>query len=68
MDHRLPNKSGIETTSEILKLNSFVKIIFISADKEIKKRALEVGAFCVINKPFIFDELIACINKALINN
>lgn len=65
MDHRLPNKSGIETAIEILKIHNQVKIIFITADKEITKKALEIGAFCVLNKPFVFVDLLNCIESAL---
>lgn len=68
MDHRLPNKSGLEATKEILKIDRSVKIIFTTADTEIKKQALEVGAVCVVTKPFVFGDILNCIEKALNHN
>ena len=65
MDHRLPNKSGVETAIEILKIHTQVKIIIVTADKEIEERALEIGVFGVITKPFVFDNLVQCIESAL---
>lgn len=65
MDHRMPIKNGIETTIEILSLDPNAKIIFTTADESIKNEALKKGVFCVINKPFNYDELSDCINKAL---
>ncbi len=65
MDHRMPIKNGIEATVEILKMGCFSKIIFATADSEIKEEALNVGVFRVVNKPFSFDELLNSINEAL---
>lgn len=65
MDHRMPIKDGIETTLEILAIEPKAKIIFTTADDSIKDVALKNGAFCVIKKPFEFDDLIASIKKAL---
>jgi len=57
MDHRMPIKNGIDTTKEILNFNSHSKIIFISADKSVKKEALSIGAIHFIEKPFSVKEL-----------
>jgi len=57
MDHRMPVKNGIDTTIEILKRNSHTKIIFISADKSVKKQALSIGAVSFIEKPFSVNRL-----------
>ena len=58
MDHRMPVKNGIDTTVEILKLNSKAKIIFASADKTVEKKALSIGAKAFIKKPFSIQKLI----------
>ena len=57
MDHRMPVKNGIDTTKEILSFNSHSKVIFISADKSIKKEALSIGAALFIEKPFSVNQL-----------
>ena len=65
MDHRMPQKSGIATTRELLKLNPDLKIIFISADISVKKEALAAGAAAFIEKPFHIDSLLASIDKII---
>ncbi len=44
MDHRMPNKNGIEATKELLGINPDVRIILASADDMVKGSALEAGA------------------------
>ncbi len=61
----MPIKNGIEATKEILQINSNTKIIFTSADEDVKEEALSIGAFSFIDKPFDFDLLIDNIKKAI---
>ncbi len=61
----MPIKNGIEATKEILQINSNTKIIFTSADEDVKEEALAIGAFSFIDKPFDFDLLIDNIKKAI---
>ncbi len=68
MDHRMPIKNGIETTQEIIKINNNTKIIFASADKTVKDKALSVGASRFLSKPFSYEELIDEINDCLSQN
>jgi len=65
MDHRMPVKSGLEATKEILQMDKKVKIIFISADLSIKEEALSMGAFSFWDKPFSIDQLIEEIKSAI---
>jgi two-component system chemotaxis response regulator CheY len=65
MDYRMPIKNGIETTKEILQINTTIKIIFMSADESVKEEALAIGAFCFVDKPFDIELLITSIKKAL---
>ena len=65
MDYRMPIKNGIEASIEILKLNHRTKIIFTTADEEIKDEALKIGAVDVVAKPFDFDELLGSISKII---
>ncbi|MFX0030970.1 MAG: response regulator [Candidatus Hermodarchaeota archaeon] len=57
MDHRMPVKNGIDATIEIISLSSNSKIIFISADNSVKKKALSIGAKSFIEKPFSIEQL-----------
>ncbi len=65
MDHRMPIKNGIDTTEEIIKLNHTSIVIFASADKSIKEKALSVGASKFLSKPFSYEDLIEEINACL---
>lgn len=65
MDHRMPLKDGLETTKEIRQLSTKPRIIFISADIGIRETALDLGAVAFLVKPFIFENLIAIIRKAI---
>ncbi len=65
MDYRMPIKNGIETTKEILQIDTNTKIIFMSADESVKKEALAMGTFCFVDKPFDIELLITSIKKAL---
>ena len=64
MDNRMPNKSGIEASKEILLIDKNIKIIFVSADSTIKEEAFSIGAFSFWDKPFLIDSLIDDIKKA----
>ena len=65
MDYRMPIKNGIEASIEILKICNQTKIIFTTADETIKEKALKIGAFDFVAKPFDFDELLSTINAAI---
>ena len=63
MDHRMPQKDGIETTKEIIKMSKASKIIFASAEHNIKQEALSIGAYSFLEKPFPVQALINEIRK-----
>jgi len=65
MDHRMPIKSGIDATKEIISLGKNPKIIFASADKTVREEALSIGAVGFIEKPFDFKELVEKIKEVL---
>ncbi len=65
MDQRMPVKTGLEATKEILQIDNKVKIIFVSADLSIKEEALSIGAFSFWDKPFSIDQLIEEIKNAI---
>jgi len=63
MDHRMPNKNGVETTKEILKINPNIKIIFASADTAVRDDALKSGACSFLSKPFAVSDLLAGVEE-----
>ncbi|MFX0027607.1 MAG: response regulator [Candidatus Hermodarchaeota archaeon] len=63
MDHRMPLKNGLETTKEILKLDSDSNIIFVSADYTARNQAFKVGAVDFLEKPIDLDTLVSIIKK-----
>ncbi len=65
MDHRMPEKSGIEATKEILQIDKRVKIIFFSADARVEEEAYSIGAFGFKVKPFTITCLIDEVKRAL---
>lgn len=67
LDHRMPNKDGIETMAEILAINKDARILFVSADIMIEKEAMKNGAVGFLPKPFRMDELVEYIEKLAIH-
>ena len=65
MDHRMPEKSGIEAIKVILEIDKRVKIIFLSADVSIKEEAYSIGVFSFNVKPVTAICLIREIKRAL---
>ncbi|MHA2269530.1 MAG: response regulator [Promethearchaeota archaeon] len=63
MDHRMPLKNGLETTKEILSINSNTKIIFTSADYTVRNKALDIGAVDFLEKPIGLNFLNEMIEK-----
>ncbi|MET0634503.1 MAG: response regulator transcription factor [Chitinophagaceae bacterium] len=59
LDVQMRQKSGFELAEHILKLNSNVPFIFLTArtDKKDRLHGLTIGAADYINKPFDIDEL-----------
>ena len=63
MDHRMPVKSGVEATREILQIDPSAKVIFASADKSIEYEARALGAVAFKTKPFSLERLLKNIDK-----
>ena len=61
MDHRMPMKNGLEATKEIIQIEASAKIIFISADSQIREEAIRVGAVSFLEKPFKIQDVITTI-------
>ena len=58
VDYRLPYTSGIEAMKEIRKIEPKTKVLFISADGDIRQEALDAGADLFLKKPISIQTLI----------
>jgi two-component system chemotaxis response regulator CheY len=65
MDHRLPGMSGIEVTREIMKMDPNERVIFLSADVNVKEEALKAGAIAFLKKPASLKEIVGTVEKAI---
>lgn len=65
MDHRMPRSNGITAMKNIQMLNPIQSIIFVTADYEAAKFAMNQGAHSFIMKPFRMDALFNAIEVAL---
>ena len=66
MDHRMPFKCGIKAMRDIHEINPTQCVIFVTADFEAAKEALNKGAQSFIMKPFRMDDLFNSIEMALL--
>lgn len=65
MDHRMPNKNGLEALKEIIQIEPRIKVIFASADDRIKEYVLSLGAFDFKKKPFDMNSLMDTVKIAI---
>ncbi len=65
LDHRMPAKNGLEAMKDIRDINPLQGIIFVTADNEAAKRAIDLGANSFILKPFRMDNLFNAIEATL---
>ncbi|MFB3100806.1 MAG: response regulator [Gammaproteobacteria bacterium] len=65
LDFRMPGLNGIETLSEIRKLNLSVPVVIMTAyaSTELTKDAIKHGAIEVMNKPFNINKLMEIISS-----
>ncbi|QOG12905.1 response regulator [Arcobacter sp. FWKO B] len=66
-DIMMPNLNGLDMSDEIKKLNSYVKVLVISAhdDKEYLMRSLNIGVDGYITKPIKTNELTEALNRLI---
>jgi two-component system chemotaxis response regulator CheY len=65
MDYRLPIMDGIDATREILKIDPSAKIIFLSADIQVKEEAIKSGAFMFLKKPVSIKTITDAVESAI---
>ncbi len=66
-DMQMPGMDGFALLQAIKEQHSTLPVIMITAYGEVEKavRAMQLGAFNYLTKPFNNDELLACANKAI---
>ena len=65
LDHRMPNKDGMATMSEILGLEPKAKIVFISADANVREQAMSNGAASFGLKPVTIRHMLDLVESAV---
>ncbi|MDP3787537.1 MAG: response regulator, partial [Candidatus Omnitrophota bacterium] len=67
LDIRLPSMNGMEILEKFKRIDKDLIIIMLTADAEVKDavKAMKLGAFDYVTKPFDNEELILIIKKAL---
>ena len=63
MDQRMPVKDGVTATQEILQYDPKARILFGSADLQIKSDAIKAGAKDFLLKPFRIEALLKAIEE-----
>ena len=63
MDYRMHGKNGLQVSREMMNIDKNVKILFVSADSSVEKKAIEMGAVGFLLKPFYIDVLIREIER-----
>ncbi len=64
LDHRMPNKDGLEAMSEILSIDPDARIVFISADANVRDQALRGGAVSFGLKPVTIRHMLDLVEGA----
>ncbi|PIE69181.1 MAG: DNA-binding response regulator [Deltaproteobacteria bacterium] len=66
-DMKMPEMDGIEFLAKIKEFNKALPVILITAYAEVEQavKAMHLGAFTYLAKPFSNDQLLASINKAI---
>jgi len=62
LDQHMPKMCGIECMKRIFQIDPNAKIVFVSADLEVRNDALAFGAIDFVAKPFAMPDLIDYLN------
>jgi RNA polymerase sigma factor (sigma-70 family) len=67
VDVRMPGKSGLQLQEELNSLRNLLPVIVLTghADVPIAIRAMKLGAYDFLEKPYSDSELLACVKTAL---
>ena len=68
-DIHMPGMSGLELMKHLATRGSIIPVVLITArpDKNLEAKAVAAGAACLLRKPFEIDDLIECIEGAVID-
>lgn len=66
-DIKLPGMTGIELLERVGKFNPGIQVILMTGylEAEVMRRAIQLGAFDFLHKPFDYNELILTVRQAL---
>ena len=66
-DFQMPGMNGLELYDELKRLGESIPTILITAypSGSGRQRALESGVLCYLTKPFLEEDLLACLRQAL---
>jgi FixJ family two-component response regulator len=66
-DIQMPGRSGLDLQDHLVANGHSMPIIFITAfpEERFRTRAMTAGAVCFLNKPFLEESLVACLQSAL---
>lgn len=67
LDHRMPNKDGLEAMKDILEMEPAARIVFISADANVRDQALNGGAKSFGLKPVTIRHMLDLVEKAVVD-
>nr|KXH73193.1 MAG: hypothetical protein AM325_08210 [Candidatus Thorarchaeota archaeon SMTZ1-45] len=65
LDHRMPNKDGLQAMKEILEIDPKAKIVFISADANVREQAMNKGAASFGLKPVTIRHMLDLVESAV---
>ncbi|MGQ4911370.1 MAG: response regulator [Candidatus Thorarchaeota archaeon] len=65
LDHRMPNKDGMQTMKEILEIDPNARIVFISADANVREEAMNSGAVSFGLKPVTIRHMLDLVESAV---
>jgi two-component system chemotaxis response regulator CheY len=65
LDHRMPNRDGLEAMKDILEMEPAARIVFISADANVRDQALNGGAKSFGLKPVTIRHMLDLVEKAV---
>jgi two-component system chemotaxis response regulator CheY len=67
LDHRMPNKDGLEAMKEMLKIEPDARIVFISADANVRDQAIKSGAASFGLKPVTIRHMLDLVESATVS-
>lgn len=67
LDIQLPGMDGIEVLQRVREISSDIAVVMATAmdDLKVAVKAMRLGAYDYINKPFHIDDLVLTVNKAM---